>query len=881
MYVLCSLTTSYRSRKAILMSVIVTTIIFLISLFVARQKYYSFSKGDRKQNKQVWISSLSYGAITFLLISYAFGWFVEISASRIWWNSVSYLQVYDTKLSYEALLFVSAFLISFVVLFAALTAYMHISGTILEIYHIWLKRWSIVIFSLFMAHLAQSQSANLMMFINSISFGHTDPIFNKDISLYVFQYPWLNSVFTLASILFGIVIFLSFIFFFVMNIEPEKFNVINVLEHLFYFYLILGLWFLLYAWEKWIDQTKLVISGTSGVIQSASNIDLHYKIALDGFGVYAYTAIGIGFIFLGIGCITKILWSDRRENTKIEKAVNIGLLYVLIVGLFGLLVYVTVPGIIWNFYVRPNEMETEKPFIQATIDETYWGYDLAKTDLIKTTYNNFSRDEFRANESILSSAPIFAYGDVLRQLNESQAVTPYYKFTDADLFFNSQEMAIGAVRSIDQSKLPANSWQNTRQININSFGHVLIDVNKSDQDGLVNLLDSMIDDDHVREQLYFGEGFDWAIVPPTTPFGIELNWQNRFLFSVWLDDMNILNSIVPEGSKLVLKRNVVDILSSVLPFVEWDSDLYFMINSDNEIVWIVNGFTSINNVPYSQNNRFIRQGFVATVSANNGEMHVYQMDDNPIIDLWSKTYSLDFEKLEQMPDDIQNQLRYPEKLFRLQTEILARYHLVQTNDWYSNADGWRISEGIEPTFVKVKLPNDNKNTIMLTTSYSARDSININAIVLVAPDRKLRIFSFPNNMEAVGTLPAQFAIDQSQQLNNLIENWRGKGIDPFWGNSIIVPLFDVNSVANIVVMKPLFAQNRLVKIVIFANGKIIIGDNLPGALEQLYTGIVSTDNQLNLARQRYLDAKNCYQSGSFTCFGEKFDLLGEILDPHE
>ena len=45
-----------------------------------------------------------------------------------------------------------------------------------------------------------------------------------------------------------------------------------------------------------------------------------------------------------------------------------------------------------------------------------------------------------------------------------------------------------------------------------------------------------------------------------------------------------------------------------------------------------------------------------------------------------------------MPAELQAHLRYPEDLFRVQTNMWGRYHIDDAQDFYKQADAWDVAQ---------------------------------------------------------------------------------------------------------------------------------------------------------------------------------------------
>ena len=112
-----------------------------------------------------------------------------------------------------------------------------------------------------------------------------------------------------------------------------------------------------------------------------------------------------------------------------------------------------------------------------------------------------------------------------------------------------------------------------------------------------------------QPQIYFGElTNDYVIVRTnqpefdhpssddkvdiTTKFeaadGISLSFWKRYLFALFFGDTNlILNGDIQADSRLLWRRNIVDRIQRVAPFLMLDGDPYIVIGADGRLYWIL------------------------------------------------------------------------------------------------------------------------------------------------------------------------------------------------------------------------------------------------------------------------------------------------------
>ena len=189
------------------------------------------------------------------------------------------------------------------------------------------------------------------------------------------------------------------------------------------------------------------------------------------------------------------------------------------------------------------------------------------------------------------------------------------------------------------------------------------------------------------------------------------NILTKILFALKFQDVEVLLSdAVVDGSQILYERHPIDRVQKVAPYLTLDKSPYASV-VDGRIVWIVDGYTTSANYPYSQvtdmnelivdadNERssqlpnpvnYIRNSVKATVDAYDGTVTLYAWDaEDPLLKAWSKIYPASFEPVEAMSGELLSHVRYPADLFKIQREVLSTYHVEDPGAFYSREDAWR------------------------------------------------------------------------------------------------------------------------------------------------------------------------------------------------
>ena len=188
----------------------------------------------------------------------------------------------------------------------------------------------------------------------------------------------------------------------------------------------------------------------------------------------------------------------------------------------------------------------------------------------------------------------------------------------------------------------------------------------------------------------------------------------RIAFALRFGDLNpIFSGLINSDSKFLYNRDVSNRAKELAPFLEYDSDSYPVV-VDGRIKFILDAYTTSDRYPYSQSaddnsvprssglsDRFnyVRNSVKVVIDAYNGDVTFYVIDEqDPIIRAYMQAFpnlfTLAFpaeDTGEGMPEAIAAHLRYPEDLFKIQTNMWGRYHLDDANDFYEAAGAWVVS----------------------------------------------------------------------------------------------------------------------------------------------------------------------------------------------
>ncbi len=266
--------------------------------------------------------------------------------------------------------------------------------------------------AVFMGLTAAAAWEEILLFLNQSDFGLTDPLFNRDVSFFLFTLPvwqlartWLMS--TVILTLIGTAL--------VSGIGWRGWHIRKaVLIHL----AILGALILaLFAWQYRLDALQLVYSAR-GAVFGAGYTDVRAQ--LPAFNILIVITL-IAAVLLVVTALMRQAW----------RAIVIVLAVWLVAAIVAGNIY---PGLVQRFQVSPNELNLERPFIENNIEYTRIAFGLDEIDV-----RDYDASQTLTAEGILSEAPtvsntrLWDYRPLLQTYNQVQALRQYYEFNDIDI----------------------------------------------------------------------------------------------------------------------------------------------------------------------------------------------------------------------------------------------------------------------------------------------------------------------------------------------------------------------------------------------------------------------------------------------------------------
>jgi len=299
--------------------------------------------------------------------------------------------------------------------------------------------------------------------------------------------------------------------------------------------------------------------------------------------------------------------------------------------------------------------------------------------------------------------------------------------------------------------------------------------------------------------------------------GIRIGSGIRRLLLSWaLGDLSKLpfSDDVNSESRVMIHRNIREIVDGLAPFLIYDRDPYIVVGNDGGLYWMLDAFTESSNYPYSRHHKvdnkeinYIRNSVKVVIDAYNGTIHFYVFDPlDPLIAAYRATFPSLFQDASQMPADLRAHVRYPETLVRAQGEVFGLYHTQSPKVLFQQEDVWSVAQQVvlddqdkkqvqplDPYYVLMQLPGEQqKSEFALILPFTPASRNNMIGWMAGRSDGdnygKLLVYDFPKSRLIDGPLQIEARIDQNAQLSGQFSLWNQQGSRVVRGHLLVIPI---------------------------------------------------------------------------------------------
>ena len=763
-----------------------------------------------------------------------------------------------------------------------------------------------LVLGLFAGSAASGHVLEYLAWRNSTSFNLTDPRFGLDVGFFVFDYPWWRFVLSSAFAAFVFSAIVAAIVHYMMGglrfSGPRRGGSRAAQAHLS---ILVGLAVLVKGFSYWFDQYAMAIERSNrlftGISYTADNATVTAKMIL------AIIAGICALLFLANAVLHHWMVPTIGLILLLLSAILLGLVYPGAVQYFSVRPDEPLKE---RSYIQANIEATRAAYAVDKVEITNYS---AKT----TATAGQLRSDAEALPGIRLIDPN-AVSPTFEQLQQVRGYYQFPKILDVDRYtIDGRETdAVVAVREMDLSGVE-DSWNNRKTVYTHGYGLVAAYGNRRQSGGEPEWIAKDIPptgkiEEH-EPRVYFGElqgqrPDQYSIVgapagaPPieldtpgggeggnpktytyTGKGGVEIgNLWNRLLYAVKFADVNILLSDrVNSASKIIYDRTPRQLVQGAAPWLKVDGDAYPAV-VDGRIVWIVDGYTTSNSYPNSErvnlndvtsdaqtsaggtvvaqpqdDINYMRNSIKAVVDAYDGGVDLYAWDEtDPVLKAWSQAFPNVVQPKSAISQDLLDHLRYPQDVFKVQRQILARYHMTNADNWYQRSSLWDVpndpvagasAQTKEPPFyLSVKWPGDDNPIFSLTSAYVPDKRSNLASYMAVNADAsspeygRMRILQMSDTTQIDGPGQSFNAMTTNETVADRLRPFLNQGAaSATFGNLLTLPMG-----GGLLYVTPVYTQRQgstgsypALRFVVVRFGESVgIGDTLQQALDQVFQG---------------------------------------------
>lgn len=748
---------------------------------------------------------------------------------------------------------------------------------------------------------AAGQWRTWLMWINGVSFGQKDPQFHKDIAFYTFDLPWYRFLlsFGFAAAVLSLIA-ATLVHYLYNGLRPTSPGARATAAATGHLSVLLGIFVTLKAVAYWLDRYGLAVK-SSGLKSTEGWTGLRYVDA------NAYLPAKTILFIIALICAVLFFATLWRRTWQLP-VIGFGLMVLSAVLIGGLY-----PAIVQKFQVQPNEQAKEAPYIKKNITATReaYGIDGSKVTDYAGTSDLKGKDKQKLRDAADSTASLRMLDPniVSPTFQQLQQVRGYYQFPstlDVDRYKvdGKETDTVVGLRELNINGIPERNWINDHFKYTHGYGAITAKgtatVGEGDPDFTEKNLPTTGKLGSYEQRVYYGEKTtQYSIVGgPQKELdysgdrgeksysyqgksGVNLsNPVNRAAYAVAFGEPQILYSgAIGEGSRILYNRTPKERVEAVAPWLTIDGDAYPAVVG-GRIQWIVDAYTTTNGYPYAsrttlgdttadslttgqravvaQQNQvnYIRNSVKATVDAYDGTVKLYQWDTkDPVLKTWMKAFPGTVKAKSQISSDLMDHMRYPQDLFKVQRELLTRYHVTSPGTFYTGSERWEVpndpttksKNAVPPYYLSMKMPDQQEQSFSLTTTLTPKSRENLGAFMAVDADAKspgygkIRILKLPSETTVSGPQQVQSKFNGDPEIANKINILKRGDSEIEYGNLLTVPLD-----GGLLYVEPVYVRGagtnfpRLKKVLVTYGEKTAFEDDLTQALDVVF-GVKSPD----------------------------------------
>ena len=517
-----------------------------------------------------------------------------------------------------------------------------------------------------------------------------------------------------------------------------------------------------------------------------NQIDYNTKYAIGGTLVVGFALIAFSFL-------------DRMRSRILTHMLKRDV-YIRIITIVVIALIVGIAMSVNNSVADAKKIEYLGPYNAQQIGvNRYLGeLDLVEEHIHDVTLNSISPNNISSyvdeNMDVLDGIRVWDWQAAFAKLKPEIGLIPYVTFEDNDILrFDDKLYWTASMAPILPSSVSLeNRWYNEHLV----YTHV--------PEGFLTLEatdGSIVDSSELfpQRKIYYGEGglldTTWSGYP-TNREGNTAELNNESYTGMggldiappisWIFEPNFMISYPGDSIHVMRYKDVNERMSTLYPYFlfnlfgkELDS---LPVTDGKNTYWLVPliiGYDT-SNIPWSVGNPYLRLAGYGLVDTYDGDIQLIQHGDDFFTDMFMTQYQ---DKVIEMPEWLEKQIRYPQELFNWKTEMYNIYHVTDVDTFIQANEFYEIPRGLDTYYIEAKPPGFEEPEFVGLLSLELRGSQgrNLAGYMVVENDTpnlgKMQFYEVPidSDTKLLGPTSVREALDRDPdfaQLKTLLRNPR-------------------------------------------------------------------------------------------------------------
>jgi len=517
-----------------------------------------------------------------------------------------------------------------------------------------------------------------------------------------------------------------------------------------------------------------------------NTIDYNTKYAIGGTLIVGFALIAFSFL-------------DRMRSRILTHMLKRDV-YIRIITIVVIALIVGIAMSVNNSVADAKKIEYLGPYNAQQIGvNRYLGeLDLVEEHIHDVTLNSISPNNISnyvdENRDVLDGIRVWDWQAAFAKLKPEIGLIPYVTFEDNDILrFDDKLYWTASMAPILPSSVSLeNRWYNEHLV----YTHV--------PEGFLTLEatdGSIVDSSELfpQRKIYYGEGglldTTWSGYP-TNREGNTAELNNESYTGMggldiappisWIFEPNFMISYPGDSIHVMRYKDVNERMSTLYPYFlfnlfgkELDS---LPVTDGKNTYWLVPliiGYDT-SNIPWSVGNPYLRLAGYGLVDTYDGDIQLIQHGDDFFTDMFMTQYQ---DKVIEMPEWLEKQIRYPQELFNWKTEMYNIYHVTDVDTFIQANEFYEIPRGLDTYYIEAKPPGFEEPEFVGLLSLELRGSQgrNLAGYMVVENDTpnlgKMQFYEVPidSDTKLLGPTSVREALDRDPdfaQLKTLLRNPR-------------------------------------------------------------------------------------------------------------